>query len=234
MIAKDVIEAVAWALHDLDPETGEGYVRWPKPRLLDFVNRAQLQVVKNVPEASSEFTAMQLVAGARQAIPASALRLLTITRNLGADGLSPGRHVALTDRGTLDAQLVTWGVNTTSISEIESYVYDDRVPKTFYVYPPLATGDSVFVELGVSMKPEACVAETDTLALDDIYFSPIFHWMMYLALNLELDDSSSSSKALHHYQCFSVELGQEKSVANLIVPNLAELYLANKGMPTNG
>ena len=234
MTAKDIIEAAAWALHDFDPSTGAGYVRWPKAQLLQFVNVAQLQVVKVLPETNSAFISMQLAAGARQTLPASALRLLTVTRNLGADGLTPGRHVSLTDRASLDSQLATWSTAASAFTEVESYVYDDRIPKTFYVYPPLGETDTAYVELGVSKRPTACVADTDVLDLDDIYFSPLLHWVLYLALCLELDDASSSSKALHHYQCFSVELGLESTAAALIAPNFNELYLANKGAPTNG
>lgn len=234
MLARDIIESAAWALHDFDPVTGDGYVRWPQAQLLRFLNMAQLQVVKLAPEASSAFVAMQLAAGARQTIPATALRLLTVTRNMGSTGFIPGRHVSLTDRATLDGQLATWGVSGEAVTEIESYVYDDRVPKTFYVYPPLAAEDVVWVELGVSAKPAVCTAVTDTLTIEDTYFSPLLHWVLYLALCLELDDSSSSAKALHHYQCFSLELGQDLTAASLTVPNLSELYLANKGAPTNG
>lgn len=233
MTAKDIIEAAAWALHDFDPATGAGFVRWPKAQLLQFVNVAQLQVVKVLPEANSAFMPLQLAAGARQALPASALRLLTVTRNLGANGLTPGRHVSLTDRASLDSQLATWST-ASEFAEVESYVYDDRIPKTFYVYPPLGDADVAYVEIGVSKRPTACTADTDSLDLDDIYFSPLLHWVLYLALCLELDDPSSSSKALHHYQCFSVELGLESTAAALIAPNFNELYLANRGVPTNG
>ena len=193
MLASDIITRAAEFLHD------ETHVRWSEAKLLAYVNMAQFALALVRPELTAEIQVLTLVSGSRQALPAGGLQLLTLTRNMGADGATPGRYVALTDRASMDQTLVTWSATGDEVTEIENYLYDARVPKEFYVYPPPDPDTNVVtVEASIAMQPGTLTAASGTLAYDDIYMSPLIHWVLYLAYSLEFDDSNSSTKGLHH------------------------------------
>lgn len=212
-----IIDRVARALHDT------AHTRWPAAEKLLFLNMAQIQAVMVQPEANAKYKQMTLSASARQVLPAVDLRLLTVVRNMGTTGTTPGRHISLTDRATMDAQLAAWTAGQ-AVTEIESYVYDPRVQTEFFVYPPPNSADLI-VEYVASERPVDCVATTDNITLPDTYISPLMHWMLYQALVFQLDSPASASQAMSHYQLFHNELGADVKAGDLYSPNARENYL---------
>lgn len=215
--AGQIISQVSRLLHD------DANTRWPESEKLSFLNLAQLQVVMASPQANAKYKTITLAAGARQSLSAPDLRLLTITRNMGTNGLTPGRYVSVTDRATLDASLASWTA-AQAVTEIESYVVDTRVDGQFFVYPPPSTSD-LQVECVVAERPTDCATVNSTVALADTYYSPLVHWMMYLCLSFQMDSPSSAQAALSHYQLFFNELGADLKAGDLVSPNFREQYL---------
>ncbi|GAB6037125.1 hypothetical protein JCM15519_16840 [Fundidesulfovibrio butyratiphilus] len=213
-----IINMVARQLHDV------AHTRWTQDEKLLFLNLAQLQVVTYQPQANAKFKTIPLVAGARQVLSAQDLKLMTIMRNMGADGNTPGRYVAVTDRATLDSSLAQWTTPQAAVSEIESYVVDSRVDAQFFVYPP-PSDPGLQVECVVSERPDDCADEDSDIVIPDIYVSPLMHWMFYLCLAFQMDSPASSQQALSHYQLFYSELGIELKASDLVTPNYREQYL---------
>lgn len=212
-----IIERVARELHD------EAHTRWPEAEKLHFLNLAQLQIAMVRPDACAAYKTMTLAASARQLLPGVDIRLLTVTRNMGTDGTTPGRHISLTDRATMDAQLAAWTAGQ-AVTEIESYVLDDRVSNEFFIYPPPNTAN-LQIEYVAVVRPTDCATTAATISVPDIYVSPIMHWMMYRCLSFQMDSPASAQQAISHYQLFHTELGVEMQAGNLVSPNYQENYI---------
>ena len=131
LLASTLTDYAAHILHDDDHD------RFSVARLLSYLNAAQRQLMSVRPEANAVYSVLTLQQGILQQIPSALnpLRLLTITRNMGADGATPGKAAAATDRSSLDSLLISWDTGET-VTEIESYVYDERTPVNFFVYKP--------------------------------------------------------------------------------------------------
>ncbi len=89
-------------------------VRWTEEALLGFLNAGQGAIVLARPEAFAKNVAFVMAAGTKQALPADGVRLVDVVRNLGIDGLTPGRSVRIVEREVLDSQRPDWHAETQS------------------------------------------------------------------------------------------------------------------------
>ncbi len=199
MKAQYVLDRVQDILQDT---TG---VRWPETELLRYLNDAQQEVVLQKPDASSENFSMQLRPGTRQVAPPNALRLLDVVRNMGLDGNTPGDAVTLIGRGVLDAQRRSWHSDP-STESVHHYIYDARDPKTFYVYPPVASPPH-HLEVVVSTAPNTVMSADEDLSLDDIYINVLIDYVLYRSYSKDADFAANLERALTHYQAFAQSLG---------------------------
>ena len=225
---KYIIDWVSKTLHDTKN------TRWPRADMLAYLNLAQVQVVTVQPQANAKYRTIKLAVGSLQKVGNDDIQLLTITRNMGADGLTPGPAVGMTDRPTLDSHMATWTKASGASSTVESYVYDERVQTQFYVYPPVPTTVDVWVEYISAQRPTDLTQETDILQLPDVFVVPVMRWMIYLCLSFQMDNAYSANAALHHYQLFNTELGQQLNAYNLVNPSLMETYLSGQQGKANG
>lgn len=184
-------------------------VRWTEAELLGWLNDGQRQIALMRPDASVTNGNITLVAGTKQSLPASGLRLLDVVRNMGVGGATAGTAVRLVDREVLDAQRPDWHSETASAS-IKHYVFDARNPKTFYVYPP-ATGTSPTVEAIYSVAP-ADVLIAAAITLDDIYQNPLLDWILYRAFSKDAEYAANEQLAIKHLSAFMSALGVKSEV----------------------
>lgn len=191
MLASQVIDSATELLQD------EGNVRWVRPDLLGWLNDGQLQIVTVRPDAKTFTGALALVAGPRQTILATGLRLMDVTRNVG------GRAVTLITRQELNDLNVSWFTNTGKMV-IKHYMFDDRFPKEFHCYPPAAVGASV--EARWSAVPVPCAAETNALDLDDTYKSALVDYICYRAFLRDSEAPSSLARSNAFLQSFMLSL----------------------------
>ena len=118
----DIIRRVRRLLQDSNS------VRWSDQDLLDCYNEAQIAVVQNRPDTYSQVVALDCENRSRQSVPDEAYRLMDII-----DNASSGRAVIKTDRDTLDGLVPNW--STTAGLDVEQFIYDQKSPGVFYVYP---------------------------------------------------------------------------------------------------
>jgi hypothetical protein len=162
---RDAIWRIAGLLQDVSPQ----YTRWPETEIVNWLNDAHLAITKFLPAACSRIDAVKLKTGTRQsietilaadckpgdgstpAVPILGTQVLDVIRNMGADGLTPGKSIRLiTDgREVLDTQSPTW--HTVTASAVAQFVFDPRMPRYFYVYPGV-TG-TVWVEVAYTAQP---------------------------------------------------------------------------------
>jgi hypothetical protein len=214
---QDILDEVAGDIQDT------GKVRTTNERLLEFYNNALLQVVIVRPDANAVTKNIALVSGTKQTLPPGDMRLLDLTRNMGALGNTPGAAVL---QGNLDAQNrfnPDWHTETGS-PDIEEWFYDyRRNPTAFYVSPPAV--EPTYVEVSVSTSPAIVTDPQTNMELIDIYKGPVMSWMKYQFYMRQTESQFAVLKAREHkeafYQTLGIKYEAEKTVAPAInkVPN---------------
>lgn len=207
--ARQVIDRAKTTLLD---ETG---VRWDDGELLNYLNDGQREIIKYKPEAGTVNSSVQLVAGTKQSLPAGSVALVEVTRNMGADGNTPGDIIHEVPMKTLDAILPGWHRAIPSQCALH-FCFDDRNPKIFYVYPPQPATGMGYVELVRVENPADCTladydgvdtGSTDSdLTLADEYANDLYHFVLYRAHSKETE-AASTQKAAFHLQAFGQGLG---------------------------
>jgi hypothetical protein len=167
VLVKDVIWQICVLLNDKSPQ----FARWSEKELVNWLNDAQMAICTFLPSANSRLDAIKLKAGTRQSIESIAaadckpgdgsaqsvavngIQVMDITRNMGADGLTPGKAIRLlTDgREDMDAQDPNWHKRTGT--EVGSFMFDPRLPRYFYVTPGVPAATSLWVEAAYSAQP---------------------------------------------------------------------------------
>lgn len=179
-------------------------VRWTDNEALRWLSEGQRYITLHRPDASSTIGNIQLVGGTRQTLPASALRLLDIVRNMGASGSSPGAPIRMIDRDILDAQVSDWHSQTAQ-SVIKHYVYDERSPKTFYVFPPATAG--IWVEAVWSTAPAELTSTSSAIAIDDIYEPVLLDYLLYRAWSKDAEYAGNAERAAFYITACNNALG---------------------------
>lgn len=196
--ANALIERVNQRL--IDP----GYVRWTRQELLDYLNDAVRAVLIRRPDANAITESFVCVAGTRQALPAEAIRLIDVIRNEAGGAI---RHI---DRSLLDESYPDWQRGVAA-SSAQGYVYDERDPKSFWLYPGVRTGTSV--ELVYSKAPAPLtLVQVDAAALlplDDVYFNPLYDFVLFRAHSKDAEHAANAQLANSHFQSFALAMGEK-------------------------
>ena len=198
MLASDIIDRARLVLND----TVATY-RWADSEFFKWINDGQRAIVLVRPDASVSVETLTCAAGTKQAIPSGAIRLLDVTRNINADN-SAGRAVRLVDRDILDSQNPDWHSGTQA-DAVKNFIYDNRAPSVFYVYPPAKS--TTKVEIVVSKNPTDVTATGSTLALADIYAEPLLNYVLFRAYNKDAEFAANANLALSYFQAFQAMLG---------------------------
>jgi hypothetical protein len=200
MLASDIITRCERILLD------NTNVRWPESELIDYINDAMRQIVLFRPDANSKNENVSLVTGTKQSIPATGIRLLRVVRNMGSSGTTPGKAIREISRLALDAEVDDWHSAANHSTSVSHYVFDDIDPRTFYVYPGLASGQTLNVEIIYSDNPTTVTTAGQTLDLKDHYINPVVDWVLYRAYSKDADFAGNMNRAQAHLQSFANEL----------------------------
>lgn len=210
ILVKDVFRRVSTTLQDTTK------VRWTNEELLDWLNDAQLEIVLQRPDAKVVNQPFPCAANStKQALPEAGLRLIDVVRNLGGSE----DPITLIGRETLDTTVPGWHKSAPT-DDIENYVYDDRYPKYFYLYP--RPTDGVSVEIAFSTAPEAVVVEDfssneEVIGLDDVYQNAIIDYMLYRCYAKETDTQNMNLSAVR-FNSFANSLGLKTKIDMRISP----------------
>lgn len=170
-----VASIISLARTELFDETAP--YRFTDGKLTEWLNAGQRQIVLLKPTASVANESVQLVAGAKQTLPASGIVLIDIVRNMGSNGNVPGTPISRKDRQSLDALLPTWG-SMPAKAQVKYYMFDERDQSRFYVYPKQPDAGQGYVEMIMSCYPDTALVNA-TITIDDIYEGALLDYIAY-------------------------------------------------------
>lgn len=177
-------------------------------RLTDIhgaINEAEKVIVNYRPDASAIDHELTCVTGIKQSLPANANRLLDVKFNVGAAS-APGRSVHRKAVVDLDSINPNWRSASANVV-IREFVYDDREPLLFYVYPPAADGAKLQISYsGVPPAYGTVDANTATL-VSDLYEPAIIEWALYRLFGFDVENSVNISRSQQHLSNFANMLG---------------------------
>lgn len=208
--AIDILNRAARLLED--PE----FDRWSKEEILVWLSEAQIAIAR-VPGSYTKFAVIDLKEGARQALPKDAWGLLTITHNVDEDG-TPLRAVRLVTRSLLDSYEPNWHA-APERQIVENFVYDDRSPREFYVYPP--NDGYGHIEISYMAIPEKLTAETDEIELDETFEPALLSYVLYRANSKDSDYAPGLQQAASYFQTYTQELMNALQARGVSTPNAA-------------
>ena len=212
MALTKVVDLIKSAQILLLDETGN---RWPETEVLKWYNAALKEIALHRPDVCTVTREHVCTAGVRQALGPNDIRLIEITHNVD------GRVINPTTKDVLDVMARNWMSDTTEHNQVVQYVYDERAPKQFYLYPRPALG--LRIEIIVSKVPDAAVItdfETDetTLAIDDVYENAILDYMLFRAFSKD-SKGAGTNKATFHRQLFDNAIGIKNQADAATSPN---------------
>jgi hypothetical protein len=155
---------------------------------------------------------MPCASGAKQVLPPEGLRLIKVEANTVS-----GEPITLIDVDILNEQVPNWRKTRTETKNIEHYVYDDRDPKHFYVYPTPV--DALEIDLVYSVAPAAPASKGSTITIDDIYFNALVEYVLYRAYQRDTENQANMSRAAAHYSAFDVALSGKIQADAAASPN---------------
>lgn len=197
MLASDIISRARIVINDADA------VRWTDAELLKWISDGQRLIALVRPDSTSTNESLTLANGTKQTLPANGLRLLDVIRNLTANG-GPDRAVRMVDREALDAQDPNWHVATVT-GKVLNFVYDNRDPTHFYVYPPANT--TMRLEILYSKSPTDVATTASTVDVQDIYLEPLFNYVLFRAYSKDAEYAANAALAQGYLQLAMTLLG---------------------------
>lgn len=200
--AAKIIDAAAHTLQDTTNTT------WTRAELLGYVNDAQRDACVIKPDAYVLTSVITLMPGTRQTLPANGTAFIRLARNMGTDGITPGRVPRPFSIPAMDMQHPNWHFDAPSATVME-VGFDEREPKTFYVSPPQPTLARGQVDAVFSAVPPDMATEAATIALDDIYSTALQHYVCYRAY-LKEGELSDNAGAMAHRAEFIALLGAKE------------------------
>lgn len=190
MIGSDVVTRLRLVANDADA------IRWTSEELVLWINDGCRFIALLRPDSCSVNGTMALVAGSKQSIAGltpAGLRVLDVVR-----ATASGRAIRLVDREVLDTQLPSWHAATQGVPT--NWVFDNRDPKTFYVYPPAAA--TTQIELIYSRNPVALANVSElasvTLSPDDIYIDPLVNYVLHRLYSKDADFAQNANLSANY------------------------------------
>jgi len=206
---------------------------------------------------SSRVDAVRLVPGTQQSIEAIpqanckpgdgstpsatiyGVSVLGVRRNMGADGLTPGRVIRMIDQEILDAQDADWHLAARAKTAVQIYTYDPLTPLYFSVSPPVHASTPVWVTLAYNAQPIripntgapsaelylADGASTATIQIRDEFIDDLVNYVVARA-NMKDAEWADGNKATYFANLFLGSLNAKVQVSTGTNPNLKRLPMA--------
>lgn len=183
---------------------------WTEAELILWVDDALTTIVNHRPDVYVKRAVVDLKEGTYQELPEDGIILIRLTRNMSTHTSITGLPLDI-----LDDQNPSWRAPVMA-PIVEHYVYTDRDPKHFEVFPSVAEG--VQIELDYGAAPPSITLATDTIPLGKEYTNILTDWVLYRAWSKD-DEAANQSKAMVHFQAFSQALGIKTNTERGIMPN---------------
>ena len=215
MNATEVINPCKDILQDADGITYE------TGQLLDYLNDGQRAVSILRPDASQETVDIQLTAGQTEQ-DVGGRRLIDVHYNMGSDGSTPGNAIRQVDRDVKDAFEPDWHTATPAVA-IKEFMYDPKIPKKFWVSPPVHGSTAVFVKLSRAINPANVADITDAITIDDVYSPALQEWILYRAFARDSEQTPNFVRAGQHFKAFFNIMGVKLQADMAVTPKIIEM-----------
>lgn len=218
--------------HLMEVETTAG-VRWTVRDIVRYMNAGLLWIAEARPDAMSTYSGSHACAvGARQALPAGGFKLFEVL------GTEAGDAVRLVDRKMLDASLPGWRAATGTTTP-KNYVYDEREPEIFELYPPAASGTALRIRYAQHATPIAVPADTaapsavsGNVPLDDQFLTALREYVLFRAKARDADFAPGVAAAAQTHLSLAVQaLGVEMAGLQSTSPRSTDAA-AGRGVTT--
>ena len=253
ILVKDALYRVSAQLHDISPQ----FTRWTQRELTSWLNDGQKAIAKYLPSSCARVDAIKLVAGTKQSIESILAAnvkpgdgstaanvyghfLQTITRNMGADGLTPGRAIRVVDREILDVNSPDW--HTSALTPTGQFTFDPRFPKVFYVNPGVPATGAWWVEASYLANPVEIPiggsygmdgTDTTKISVDDKYIDDLTSYVLARAYMKDAEFAGNANMAAAHTAMFTSSINAQVAALTGVNPNLQSLPM-NPNVPTPG
>lgn len=198
-----------------------GYVRWPLPELIRWLNDAQGQIAQLHPRAAADYKVLKLAEGSRQDLrridpTKNWVRIFEIVCTM-VDGEPTGIPCRQVYRQTLDTSNPRWRSRAATALAPEEFALDERNPYVFDVNPPVADGVEVYALVVVKPKRIGTLNAAGTALLDpnerfglpDGYDIAAIDYVLWRCFSKDANDPSYQQRALTHLQSFQLVVGVE-------------------------
>lgn len=190
------------AAQQLQDQTGQ---TWDASVLVPYLNLFFLEVMNLKPDAYPTTRTIGLVAGAAQALPSDAIRLIDVVSNMGVSGTVRGTPVHGIAKDSLDDLVPDW-MTAAANAVVKFVVTDDRNPKKFHVYPPQPAVPGT-IEAVLSVAPPMLTSVDGTFPFDKGYIPPAVDYVVGRALSEETTIPNAMAKGTLYINRFMQGLG---------------------------
>lgn len=187
-------------------DTSASTYTWTDPEALLWINDAQRAIVALLHKAGATMLQATITnASSRQtAAGLSLTRCIAIIDVVcNVSGSTRGAPVRRTSRAWLDDHVPAWHVTA---GTPEYWVYDERDPLAFYLYPQPASGTNK-LEVIYAAPPADLGALSGTFGLDDIYAEAAQFHLLHSLFSKDITKLKSAQYAAQYWQLFERSLG---------------------------
>jgi hypothetical protein len=195
---------IANSVRFLAQDEDDSAYRYADAEILTWLNEAQVALCTVVPAESTKTVGIPLVAGALQTLPAEAISLNSILRNLGVGGVTPGNAITPTVRNMLDVFVPSWQ-NAAQTAAIVHYIPDATNPKRFHVYPPSVVNN--YVEAVYTVVPTPLGSLASVVSVNDTYVPALVNYVLFRLYSKDAEDASNAALAEAYYKAFASAAG---------------------------
>lgn len=212
-LASDVVAKARKTLQDYDSD------RWADADLLAFLNGGRRQYAIADPAAYSKSVVLDLVDGAEQQCPADCNVFYEVQSTVDKVTGKDRKAVTVTQREYVDAFVPGW--RSMKAAETQHFMFSERLPNEFLVFPPAKTGDKV--RLKYSANPVDLALGDSFNAQEALQLEALADYTVARALLEDAESPANQQRAVMHLQLFSAATGAD--VASLLKnsPNAANV-----------
>jgi hypothetical protein len=186
--------------------------RAPASDIVPLLNMAQRDIQVARPDSTAVVATLNLAPGHRQALPGNAASLIDVHCN----STGAKRAIRRADMLLLDSLNPSWRTMPPA-AIIQHWVYDQRNPRVFYVYPPADDGASVDMEAStypIDVPPpggngRAFSTVTGLISLGDEFATALFCLTTYYVYLTDLEGVNNTTLASGFLQRAESLLGVE-------------------------
>lgn len=219
MIAGDILTRAGDTLLDAS------FVRWTQAELLRYLNDGRYEMAQLRPDLYSKIATLTLVSGTLQSIPNEGYRFLDGIRNIKADN-SPGLAVRIAERESFDMFNPSWHTTKES-GTIIHFMFDERTPRKFNVYPPAIAGTKL--DIAYAKTPETVSSINTELTEEGVLATALIDYVCYRAFSKDTEFGGNSARSAAHFQRFAQAIGSDAKIAVTVSPNTFDMG----GKPAN-